>query len=107
MDAVPGHCDNLYRVTDHTSHVQTEQKDDQGAKPSPSAVTAAKLSSGETLPTFSVQALDKWGNPTGPSPDLPFNLIMACDALQSSPITAAFNEVGIAKVQGDMLSIAA
>ena len=86
------------------SHLQREQGQDQGAKPSLSAVSAAKLSSGEVLPTFWVQALDKWGNPTGPSPDLPFNLIMACDALQSSPITAAFNESGIAKVKGEPLA---
>ena len=85
-------------------HVQIGQEDDQGAKTSQPAITAAKLSSGEILPTFWVQALDKWGNFTGLSPDLPFNLVVACDALQSSPITAAFSEVGIAKVKGKRLS---
>lgn len=86
------------------SHVQIEQENDQGAITScQPAVTAAKLSSGEILSTFWVQALDKWGNSTGPSPDLPFNLVMACDALQLSPITAAFNEVGIAQVKGELL----
>lgn len=87
--------------------MQIEQGDDQGAKSSPSALTAAKLSSGEALPTFWVQTLDKWGNHTGPTPDLPFNLIMACDALQSSPMTAAFNDVGVAKVKGKLLCLAA
>ena len=86
-------------------HVQIEQEDDQGAVTScpPAMFTAAKLSSGEILSTFWLQALDKWGNSTGPSPDLPFNLVVACDALQSSPITAAFNEVGIAQVNGEQL----
>ena len=86
------------------SCLQIEQKDDQGAITScQPAITAAKLSSGEVLSTFWVQALDKWGNSTGPSPDLPLNLVLACDALQSSPITAAFNEVGIARVKGELL----
>ena len=86
------------------SQVQIEQEDGQGAITScQPAVTAAKLSSGEILSTFWVQALDTWGNSTGPNPDLPFNLVMACDALQSSPITAAFNEVGMAQVKGEML----
>ena len=85
------------------SCLQIEQEDDQGAmKSCQPAITAAKLSSGELLSTFWVQALDKWGNSTGPSPDLPFNLVMACDALQSSPITAAFNYVGIAQVKGEL-----
>ena len=85
-------------------HVQLEQDDDQGQVTSfLPAITAAKLSSGEILSTFWLQALDKWGNSTGPSPDLPFNLVVACDALQSSPITAAFNEVGIAQVKGEQL----
>ncbi|KAL3158051.1 hypothetical protein ABBQ32_011660 [Trebouxia sp. C0010 RCD-2024] len=96
----PGAPHRLHLHPDHPWCPQIEQGDDQGAKSSPSALTAAKLSSGEALPTFWVQTLDKWGNHTGPTPDLPFNLIMACDALQSSPMTAAFNDVGVAKVKG-------
>ena len=81
--------------------MQTEAQADE-AKGSHPAVTAAKLSSGDVLPTSWVQALDKWGNSTGPSQDLPLNLIMACDGLQSSPVTAAFNESGMAKVKGEL-----
>lgn len=83
-------------------HVQIEEVDDQGATTSGQPAVTAKLSSGEALSTFWVQALDRWGNPTGPSPDLPFNLVVACDALQTSPVTAAFNEVGIAEVKGKL-----
>lgn len=85
-------------------HMQIEEVDDQGATTSGQPAVTAKLSSGEVLSTFGVQALDRWGNPTGPSPDLPFNLIVACDALQTSPITAAFNEVGVAEVKGELLT---
>lgn len=83
--------------------MQIDEVDDQGEITSGQPAVTAKLSSGEVLSTFWVQALDRWGNPTGPSPDLPFNLIVACDALQTSPITAAFNEVGVAEVKGDLL----
>ena len=81
--------------------VQTEEGDE--AEASLSTITAAKLSSGEMLPTFWVQALDRWGNCTAPAQDLPCNLIMACDGLLSSPITASFDAVGVAKIKGAAL----
>jgi len=62
----------------------------------------AKLSSGDVVPTFWVQAVDQWGNSTGPTQDLPCNVVLSCDGLQASPITAAFDDAGIAKIKGKL-----
>ncbi len=76
------------------------EEDVGGAVNSQHQSVAAKLGSGDILPTFWVQAVDCWGNRTGPSQDLPFNVVLTCDALQASPVTVAFDDVGIAKIKG-------
>ena len=78
------------------------EEDEDGAVTSPLPAVTAKLSTGDILPTFWVQAIDRWGNCTGPSQDLPCNVVLDCDALQASPITAAFDDFGIAKIKGKL-----
>lgn len=78
------------------------EEDEDGAGDNPPRIVQAKLSSGDVLPTFLVQAVDRWGNDTGPTQDLPLNVVLSCDGMQASPITAAFDDSGIAKIQGEL-----
>ena len=78
------------------------EEDEDGAGGDPATIVPAKLSSGDVLPTFLVQAVDRWGNNTGPTQDLPLNVVLSCDGMQASPITASFDDNGIAKVQGEL-----
>lgn len=80
--------------------VQADQEAGDGMLPTQPPV-ACRLGSGDVLPPFQVQALDRWGNKTGPSQDLPFSLLLECEGLQGSPVTAAFDDAGIAKLQGE------
>ncbi|KAI8466921.1 MAG: hypothetical protein J3K34DRAFT_524164 [Monoraphidium minutum] len=45
------------------------------------ALPLAVVTSGDTLPEFRVRALDAWGNPTAPTPELPFSVALACSGL--------------------------
>jgi len=83
-------------------YTQVEEEDGDRAAASPPRIAPAKLSSGDVVPTFWVQAVDQWGNRTGPSQDLLCNVVLSCDGLQASPITAAFDDAGIAKIKGKL-----
>lgn len=81
---------------------QVEEEDEDRAAASPPPFAPAKLSSGDVVPTFWVQAVDRWGNSTGPTQDLPCNVVLSCDGLHTSPVTAAFDDAGIAKIKGKL-----
>ena len=90
-----------FQLLRHTaSYSQVEEEGEDRAAASPPPFVPAKLSSGDVVPTFWVQAVDRWGNSTGPTQDLPCNVVLSCDRLQASPITAAFDDAGIAKIKG-------
>lgn len=44
-------------------------------------MAAAKIATASTLPDFQVVALDQWENPTGPCPEMSFELVVASEAL--------------------------
>jgi len=92
-----------FQLLRHTaSYSQVEEEGEDRAAASPPPFVPAKLSSGDVVPTFWVQAVDRWGNSTGPTQDLPCNVVLSCDRLQASPITAAFDDAGIAKIKGKL-----
>jgi hypothetical protein len=68
--------------------------------PERAAALEVALASGDALPAFYVQALDAWGNVTGPADHLSAHVAVACDALSpqrnSFPVTAS----GTAFVEG-------
>lgn len=64
------------------------------------ALTSAKLSRGDPLPTFRAQAVDCWGNRTSPARDLPCNMVLECQSLEPAQLVAACNDAGIAVFEG-------
>ncbi|KAL0055143.1 hypothetical protein WJX82_007626 [Trebouxia sp. C0006] len=96
----PGAPQHMRLRPDHPWSPQVEEEDEDRAAASPPPFAPAKLSSGDVVPTFWVQAVDRWGNSTGPTQDLPCNVVLSCDGLHTSPVTAAFDDAGIAKIKG-------
>lgn len=50
----------------------------------------AQVASCAEVPAFAVTAMDQWGNPTQPCPEMPFNLVVTSEALEPSSSSFPF-----------------
>lgn len=64
------------------------------------AELAAALPAHEALPAFQVQALDAWGNTSGPADALPCVVAVECEALAPSQASFPLSASGRALIEG-------
>lgn len=95
-------CCAIYFILDHCCQVDEAAAVMTQLPPERAAALALTLPSGGALPAFHVQAIDAWGNATGPTDALPCDVTAACDAL--SPVLTCFSipASGRAYVEGTL-----
>jgi hypothetical protein len=68
--------------------------------PERAAALVLALASGDALPGFHAQAVDAWGNATGPTDSLPCKVSVECEALSPAQSSFQLPASGRAYVEG-------